>query len=331
MAASTAVRIHRNGGPEELRFETIEVGSPDPDQALIRHTAIGVNFTDIHHRTGRYPGPGLPLVLGMEGVGVVEQVGSRVEGLGPGARVAYAGASPSLQPGAYCQLRVMNPARLVPVPDWIDDITAAAVILKGLTAHYLLFGAYAVRHGEHVLIHAAAGGVGLLMCQWARHLGATVIGVVSSDEKAALTRQHGCEHPIVSTRDDVAARAREITAGRGVDVVYDSVGASTFESSLASVKRRGTVVSFGSASGPVPPLDLFRLNRLGSLHVTSAGLADYIAERDELLQRAAAVFAAVRLGILTVRINQQYPLAEAARAHRELESRRTTGSSVLLP
>jgi NADPH:quinone reductase len=331
MAASSAVRIHRNGGAEELRFETIDVGGPGPDEALIRHTAIGVNFTDIHHRTGRYPGPGMPLVLGMEGVGVVEQVGSQVEGLESGARVAYAGASPSLQPGAYCQLRLMNPARLVPVPDWIDDATAAAVILKGLTAHYLLFGAYPVRPAERVLIHAAAGGVGLLMCQWARHLGATVIGVVSSDEKAALARRHGCEHPIVSSREDVAARVREITDGCGVDVVYDSVGASTFESSLASVKRRGTVVSFGSSSGPVPPLDLFRLNRLGSLHVTSAGLADYIAKRDELLQRAAAVFEAVGLGVLTVRINQRYPLAEAARAHRDLESRRTTGSSILLP
>jgi len=331
MASSSAVRIHRNGGPEELRFETIEVDGPGPEEALIRHTAIGLNFTDIHHRTGRYPGPGMPLVLGMEGVGVVEQVGSRVEGLDAGTRVAYAGASPSLQPGAYCQLRLMNPSRLVPVPDWIDDVTAAAVILKGLTAHYLLFGAYAVRQGEHVLVHAAAGGVGLLMCQWARHLGATVIGVVSSDEKAALAREHGCQHPIVSTREDVTARVREITAGRGVDVVYDSVGASTFESSLSSVRRRGTVVSFGSSSGPVPPLDLFRLNRLGSLHVTSAGLADYIAERDELLQRAAAVFEAVGRGVLTVRINQRYPLAEAARAHRDLESRRTAGSSVLLP
>jgi NADPH:quinone reductase len=331
MALSNAVRIHRNGGAEELRFETIDVSGPGPDEALVRHTAIGLNFTDIHHRTGRYPGPGLPLVLGMEAVGVVDQVGGHVQGLTPGARVAYAGASPSLQPGAYCQLRLMPPSRLVPVPDWIDDATAAAVTLKGLTAHYLLFGAYAVRPGEEVLVHAAAGGVGLLMCQWARHLGATVIGVVSSDEKAALVREHGCQYPIVSSREDVAARVREITGARGADVVYDSVGASTFESSLASVKRRGTVVSFGSSSGPVPPVDLFRLNRLGSLHVTSAGLADYIAEREELLERAAAVFDAVGRGVLTVRINQRYPLAEAARAHRDLESRRTTGSSVLLP
>jgi NADPH2:quinone reductase len=331
MALSSAVRIHRNGGPEELRFETIDVGGPGPDEALIRHSAIGLNFTDIHHRTGRYPGPGLPLVLGMEAAGVVEEVGAHVRGLKPGTRVAYAGASPSLQPGAYCQLRIMPPARLVPVPDWIDDVTAAAVLLKGLTAHYLLFGAYAVREGEQVLLHAAAGGVGLLMCQWARHLGATVIGVVSSDEKAALTRDHGCQHAIVSTREDVATRVREITGGRGADVVYDSVGANTFESSLASVRRRGMVVSFGSSSGPVPPLDLFRLNRLGSLYVTSAGLADYIADRDELLQRAGAVFEAVARGVLTVRVNQRYPLVEAARAHRDLESRRTTGSSVLLP
>jgi NADPH2:quinone reductase len=327
---STAVRIHRTGGPEELRFETIDVGSPGPGAVRVRHTAVGLNFTDIHHRTGRYPGPGMPLILGMEGVGVVDETGTGVD-LKVGARVAYAGASPSLPPGSYCQLRIMDPARLVPVPEWIDDETAAAVTLKGLTAHYLLFGTYAVRAGESVLIHAAAGGVGLLMCQWARHLGAIVIGAVSSDEKAALARAHGCQHPIVTTREDVQVRVRELTTGRGVDVVYDSVGASTFEASLASVRRRGTVVLFGSSSGPVPPFDVFRLNRLGSLRLVGGGLADYIADRQELLERAADVFDAVRQGIIKVRIHRRYPLADAAQAHRDLEARRTTGSSILLP
>ena len=331
MTQSTAVRIHRNGGPEELRVETIDVASPGPAEVRIRHTAVGLNFTDIHHRTGRYPGPGLPLVLGMEAVGVIDEVGANVSDLEVGARVAYAGASPSLSPGAYCQLRLMSPARLVPVPDWIDDETAAAVTLKGLTAQYLLFGAHTVHPGETALIHAAAGGVGLIMCQWAQHLGVTVIGTVSSDAKAALAREHGAEHVIVSTREDVVARVKELTEKRGVDVVYDSVGASTFESSLASARRRGHVVLFGSSSGPVPPFDVFRLNRMGSLTVTAGGLADYIAERQELLERAHAVFEAVRQGVVKVRIHQRYALRDAADAHRDLESRRTTGSSVLLP
>lgn len=331
MAESTAVRIHRTGGPEELRFEVIDVGNPGSEEVRVRHTAVGLNFTDIHHRTGRYPGPGMPLVLGMEGVGVVDEVGAAVRDFEVGQRVAYAGATPSLPPGSYCQLRLMNPARLVPVPDWIDDETAAAVTLKGLTAQYLLFGVHRVQPGETVLIHAAAGGVGLIMCQWARHLGATVIGTVSSDEKAALTREHGAHHAIVTSREDVAPRVKELTGNRGVDVVYDSVGASTFESSLASARRRGHIVLFGSSSGPIPPFDVFRLNRMGSLTVTGGGLADYIADHDELLTRAAAVFDAVRSGVVKVRINQRYPLADAARAHRDLESRQTTGSSVLLP
>lgn len=309
----------------------IDVGNPGSEEVRVRHTAVGLNFTDIHHRTGRYPGPGMPLVLGMEGVGVVDEVGAAVRDFEVGQRVAYAGATPSLPPGSYCQFRLMNPARLVPVPDWIDDETAAAVTLKGLTAQYLLFGVHRVQPGETVLIHAAAGGVGLIMCQWARHLGATVIGTVSSDEKAALTREHGAHHAIVTSREDVAPRVKELTGNRGVDVVYDSVGASTFESSLASARRRGHIVLFGSSSGPIPPFDVFRLNRMGSLTVTGGGLADYIADHDELLTRAAAVFDAVRSGVVKVRINQRYPLADAARAHRDLESRQTTGSSVLLP
>lgn len=271
MAQSTAVRIHRNGGPEELRVETIDVGSPGANEVRLRHTAIGLNFTDIHHRTGRYPGPGMPLILGMEAAGLIDEVGADVRGMCVGDRVAYAGATPSLSPGAYCQLRIMNPARLVPVPDWIDDETAAAVTLKGLTAQYLLFGAHAVRPGETVLIHAAAGGVGLIMCQWARHLGATVIGTVSSEEKAALAREHGAHHTIVTSREEVVARVKQLTGNCGVDVVYDSVGATTFESSLAAVRPRGHLVLFGSSSGAIPPFDLFRLNRMGSLTVTGGG------------------------------------------------------------
>src|SRR5262245_21050020 len=270
MAPSNAIRIHKNGGPEELRFETVDVGLPGPDEVLLRHRAIGLNFTDIHHRTGRYPGPGFPLVLGMEAAGLVEAVGTNVHDVRVGDRVEYAGSTPTLPPGAYYQLRVMNTAWLVKLPDWLDDETAAAVVLKGLTAQYLIRGAYPVRNGETILIHAVAGGVGLIMCQWARALGATIIGTVSSPEKAGVAREHGCHHPIVSTAEDVAARVRELTDGTGVDVVYDSVGASTFETSLTSVRRRGMIVAFGSSSGPVPPLDIFRLNRLGSLYLTGA-------------------------------------------------------------
>jgi NADPH:quinone reductase len=331
MAPSNAIRIHKTGGPEELRFETIEVGSPGPDEVRLRHTAIGLNFTDIHHRTGRYPGPGMPLTIGMEAAGVIEEVGTNVHEFKVGDRVAYGGASPSLSPGAYCQLRIMDPARLVKIPDWLNDETAAAVFLKGLTAQYLLRGAYPVKRGETVLIHAVAGGVGLLMSQWANRLGATVIGTVSSPEKATVAREHGCHHPIIYTQEDVLTRVRELTDGEGVPVVYDSVGASTFEISLSCLQRRGMVVSFGSASGPVAPLEIFRLNRMGSLYVTGAGLADYISTRSELLERATDLFDTLKSGAVRVSINQRYPLAEAARAHRDIEARRTVGSSILLP
>ncbi len=331
MATSRAVRIYRNGGPEALQLDTIEVGPPSPDQVRLRHTAIGLNFTDIHHRTGRYPGPGFPLTLGMEAAGVVESAGANVRELTVGDRVAYGGASPGLSPGAYCDLRIMDPARLVRLPEWMDDETAAAVFLKGLTAQYLIRGAYPVQRGQTILIHAVAGGVGLLMCQWARHLGATVIGTTSSLAKAALARDHGCQHPIVSTTEDVVARVRELTGGKGVPVVFDSVGASTFDFSLACLARRGTAVSFGSSSGPVPPLDIFRLNRMGSLYVTGAGFADYTADRSELLQRAGELFDVVKSGAVRVAIQQRYALADAARAHRDLQERRTTGSSVLIP
>ena len=293
----------------------------------MRHAAIGLNFTDIHFRTGRYPLKELPHVIGMEAAGVVEEIGSGVTEVRVGDRVAYA----SEKPRAYAQVTVMPVARLIRLPDFIDDETAAATILKGLTAQYLLRGAYAVKAGETILVHAAAGGVGLIMCQWARHLGVRVIGTVSTEEKAALARRNGCEHPIVYTKEDVVAQVRELTSGEGLPVVYDGVGATTFEQSLHSLKRRGLLVSYGSAGGVPPPLEIFRLNRLGSLYLTSAGLADYINDRAEMLARAQDLFDAMQTGAVRVEVHQRYPLAEAERAQRDLEARHTIGSSILIP
>ena len=327
MSRVFAIRIHKNGGPEELRYEEVEVGKPGPGEARVRHTAIGLNFTDIHHRTGRYPLPQFPHVIGMEAAGVVEEIGAGVTEVKVGDRVAYA----SDRPRAYAQATVMPIWRLVQLPDFIGDEIAAALILKGLTAQYLIRGAYQIKAGETILIHAAAGGVGLIMCQWARHLGVRVIGTVSTEAKAELARQNGCDHPILHTEEDVVARVRELSGGAGLSVVYDGVGASTFETSLKCLRRRGLVVSYGSAGGVIPPFDLFRLNRMGSLYVTSAGLADYTHDRAELLERAEDLFSVVKSGAVHVTINQRYPLAEAARAHRDLEARRTSGSSILIP
>jgi NADPH:quinone reductase len=322
-----AVRVHRLGGPEVLRYEEVEVGRPGPGEARVRHTAIGLNFTDIHFRTGRYPLKELPHVIGMEAAGVVEEVGPGVTEVGAGDRVAYA----SERPRAYAQVAVMPVTRLVRLPDFIDDETAAASILKGLTAHYLLRGAYPVKSGETILVHAAAGGVGLIMCQWARHLGVRVIGTVSTEEKAALASANGCDYPIVYTKEDVVARVRALTGAEGLPVVYDGVGAATFEQSLNCLRRRGLLVSYGSAGGVPPPLEIFRLNRMGSLYLTSAGLADYIHERVEMLARAKDLFEAIRVGAVHVEVRRRYPLAQAERAHRDLEDRRTTGSSILIP
>jgi NADPH:quinone reductase len=326
MSRVNAVRVHENGGPEALRYEAIELGEPGPGEARVRHTAIGLNFTDIHHRTGRYPLP-LPHVIGMEAAGVVEAVGEGVTEVKAGDRVAYA----SDRPRAYSDATVMPAWRLLKLPDAIDGETAAAVVLKGLTAQYLIRGAYPIKAGETILIHAAAGGVGLIMCQWARHLGVRVIGTVSTEEKAELARRNGCEHPVLYTKEDVVARVRELTGGAGLPVVYDGVGAATFEKSLLCLHRRGLVVSYGTASGVIPPFDLFRLNRMGSLYVTTAGLADYTHTRAELVERADDLFAAMQSGAVRVEVRSRYPLAEAARAHRDLEARRTIGSSILLP
>jgi NADPH:quinone reductase len=327
MTKAYAVRIHAHGGPEVLRYEEVEVGKPGPGEARVKHTAIGLNFTDIHFRTGRYPLKELPHVIGMEAAGVVEGIGPGVTEVRVGDRVAYA----SEKPRAYAQVTLMPVARLIRLPDFIDDQTAAATILKGLTAQYLLRGAYPVEAGETILVHAAAGGVGLIMCQWAKHLGVRVIGTVSTQEKAALAKRNGCEHPIVYTKEDVVARVRELTGGKGLPVVYDGVGASTFEQSLQCLKRRGLLVSYGSAGGVPSPLEIFRLNRLGSLYLTSAGLADYVNDRDEMLARAQDLFDVMRAGAVRVEVHQRYPLAEAERAHRDLEARRTIGSSILLP
>lgn len=323
-----AIRVHQLGGPEQLRYELVDIGTPGPGEARVRHTAIGLNFTDVHFRSGRYPLPSLPHVIGMEAAGIIEALGTDPDaGLAVGDRVAYS----SEKPRSYSQATVMPTRRLIKLPDTISDEIGAALILKGLTAQYLIRSSYEVRAGDTILIHAVAGGVGLIMCQWARALGATVIGTVSSDEKAALAHHYGCHHVIVSTREDVVERVREISGGAMLPVVYDGVGAATFEQSLQCLRRRGLLVSYGSASGVVPPLELFCLNRMGSLYVTSAGLADYTSTRAELLERAAELFGVVASGAVQIEIRQRYALADVARAHRELEGRLTSGSSILIP
>lgn len=326
-----AVRIHEYGGPEKLRYEDIEVGEPGPGQAYIRHTAIGLNFADTHNREGRYPLPSLPHVLGGEAAGVVEKVGPGVTEVKPGDRVAYAAGGPAFPPGAYAEARLFDASRLVLLPDEIDDITAAGMIVKGLTAQYLLRSVYPVGQGDTILVHAAAGGVGTVLTQWARHLGARVIGVVGSDEKAELARENGCHHVIVSSREAIVSRVRQLTGGEGVPVVYDGVGRATFDASLQSLRPRGLLVSFGTASGPVPPFNLFDLNRLGSLSVTSAAFAWFMRSRAELLSRANDLLDVVLRGAVRIKVEQTFRLADAAEAHRALESRRTRGASVLIP
>ena len=319
------IRIHATGGPEVLRHEQVEVSDPGPGEVLLRQTAIGLNFIDTYHRTGLYPLE-LPAVLGREAAGVVEQVGPEVADFRVGDRAAYA-----LYPGSYAEARVIPADRLVPLPGGIDERTAAAVLLKGLTAHYLLRRTHRVESGETVLIHAAAGGVGLIACQWAKHLGATVIGTVGTEQKAALARAHGCDHPLLYDGEDLVSRVRELTGGRGVPVVYDSVGQATFEGSLDCLAPLGMLVTFGQSSGAVPPLNLGLLAQKGSLFVTRPTLATYIAKRGDLLQASGELFDAIDAGAIRVEVRQTYPLADVARAHTDLESRKTTGSTLLLP
>jgi NADPH2:quinone reductase len=321
-----AFRFSRLGGADALEWTEVDLPAPGPREALLRHTALGLNFIDIYFRTGVYP-IALPSGLGIEGVGVVEAVGSAVTEVAPGQRVVY-GAYPL---GAYAERRVIAADRLVPVPDGIDDGTAAAVFIKGMTARCLVRLVHEVRPGDVVLLHAAAGATGLLVAQWAQALGGVVIGTVGTDAKAALARENGCAHTIVYTREDLAARVREITNGRGADVVYDGVGAATFPASLDSVRYRGLVVSYGEASGKVPPFDLRLLAAKNSAYLTRASLMNYVARREELLAAASETFAMVRSKKLRVRIHERYPLRDLARAHHDLAARATTGSSILLP
>jgi NADPH2:quinone reductase len=322
-----AIRIHEYGGPEVLRWEDVEVGAPGPGQLRVRHAAVGLNYIDVYHRTGLYPLPSLPWTLGMEGAGQVEAVGEGVTEFKVGDRVAY--ASPPV--GAYAEVRLIPADRVVALPDTIDDRTAAAMMLQGMTAQYLLRRTYRVRPGDAILLHAAAGGVGLIASQWARDLGATVIGTVGSDDKAELARAHGCHHVIVYSRENFAERVREITGGQGVAVVYDSVGQATFMGSLDCLRPLGTMVSFGNASGPVPPFEPGILAAKGSLFLTRPSLMHYTAKRADLVASAAELFEVVGNGVVKIEVRQTYPLAETAQAHRDLEARQTTGSTVLLP
>jgi NADPH2:quinone reductase len=321
-----AIRIHQPGGPEVLRLEDVQLGAPGPGEARIRHTACGVNFIDTYHRTGLYKLP-LPATLGSEGAGVVEAVGTGVTHVKPGDRVAYSGGPP----GGYSEERLVAAERLVSIPKEISDEQAAAMMLKGLTVWYLVRKTHRVQPGETVLWHAAAGGVGLIACQWLRAIGAKTIGTVGSDEKAALAKAHGCDHVVVYTREDFAKRVRELTNGAGVPVVYDSVGKDTFAGSIDSLRIRGLMVTFGNASGPTGPIDPLLLSSKGSLFLTRPTLGHYTGTRAELEEGAAELFEMVRSGKVKIEIGARYPLAEAARAHRDLEARKTTGSVILLP
>ena len=329
MTTVQAVRIHQFGGPEVLRLEEVPVGEPGPGELRIRHHACGLNYIDVYHRTGQYPNP-LPVVPGVEGAGIVEAVGEGVTHLQPGDRAAYV----SQLPGAYCQARVMPASNVVPLPEDIGFETAAGMMLKGLTVQYLLKQTLpqgGLQPGDHVLFHAAAGGVGLIACQWARALGLQLIGTAGSEEKCRLALEHGAAHAIDYRREDFVARVKEMTGGRGVKVVYDAVGRDTFDRSLDCLRPFGLMVLFGSASGPVAPLDLGRLAAKGSLYVTRPTVFTHLATQEKTLAMAQDLFSVVQRGQVQIQVGQRYPLAQAQRAHRDLESRRTTGSSILLP
>ncbi|SDE37089.1 quinone oxidoreductase family protein [Rhodospira trueperi] len=326
MSTVHAIRFHQTGGPEVLSWDSVEVGDPGPGEVRVRHTAVGLNYIDTYHRSGLYPVT-LPSGLGLEAAGVIEAVGEGVGGLAPGDRVAY-GTGPL---GAYAEARVMTPETLLRLPDAIDDRTAAAMMLQGLTVQYLIRRLFRVEPGMTVLFHAAAGGVGLIACQWLKHLGATVIGTVGSPEKAELARAHGCDHTILYREEDFVARVKEITDGKGVPVVYDGVGKDVFDGSLDCLQRLGMMATYGNASGPVPDISPLILNTKGSLFLTRPKLMDYAATRAELVAMADDVFGVVASGAVRIAVNQTYALKDAAQAHRDLEGRKTTGSTVLLP
>ncbi|RLA24751.1 MAG: quinone oxidoreductase [Gammaproteobacteria bacterium] len=321
-----AIRMHEYGGPEVLQYEEIELADPAPGEARVRHTAIGLNFIDTYHRTGLYP-MDLPTGLGSEAAGIVDAVGKGVTEVSVGDRVVYTGRPAE----SYSQSRNFPAWQLVPIPDDVTDEQAAAVLLKGLTAWYLIRRSYPIQPGDPVLLYAAAGGVGSLASQWAKHLGATVIGVVSTDEKAALARSQGCDHIIMADDEDVAGEVRALTGGEGVAAVYDSIGRDTFISSLDSLRPHGVMVTFGNASGPVDAFAPVELAKRHSLYVTRPILFDFIADRDSLLAAAAELFAVVGQGIVRINVNQRYPLEDAAKAHTDIEARKTTGSTVLIP
>jgi NADPH2:quinone reductase len=324
--SSKAIRIHNQGGPEVLQWENVPTPEPGPSEVLLHHEAVGLNYIDVYFRTGLYKIPQLPATIGLEGAGVVLAIGSNVTDLAVGDRVAYAGGPL----GAYATERVIAADRVVKLPDAIDFQTGAAMMLQGMTAQYLLRRTYHLRAGETILVHAAAGGVGLILCQWASHIGARVIGVVSTPEKAELARAHGAVHVIVG-HDNLAAEIRKITEGAMVPVVYDSVGRDTFSASLDSLAPLGLMVSYGNASGAVPPVDIGMLAAKGSLFLTRPTLATYTASRADLLAVTSDLFEVVAKGAVKIRVNQTFPLSEAATAHRALEARQTTGSTVLLP
>ena len=321
-----AVRIHQHGGPEVLQYEEVAVGDPGPGQARIRQTAIGLNFIDTYHRSGLYQLQ-MPSGIGTEGAGVVEAVGSGVTWVKAGDRVAYAGGPP----GAYAEVRLVPADRLVKVPEGISDQTAAAMMLKGLTTQYLIRSTYRVQAGQTVLFHAAAGGVGLIACQWLKALGVTVIGTVGSEDKAKLAKAHGCAHTIIYTKENFVERVNQITEGRKLPVVYDSVGKDTFMGSLDCLQPRGMLIIFGNGSGPVAAFDLNLLAAKGSLYVTRPSLVTYTAKREDLEAMAAELFDVVKSGKVKIEVNQTYALKDAAQAHRDLQSRKTTGSTVIVP
>jgi len=324
---SKAIIIHATGDPSVMRWEDFDPGPPKVGEVRLQQEAIGLNYIDVYHRTGLYPLPDLPAVPGLEGAGVVESVANDVSEFKPGDRVAYAG----IPPGAYAQVRNIPAHRLVRLPDGISFRQAAAMMLRGMTARYLLHGCYPVKAGDRILIHAAAGGVGSIVCQWASHLGAEVFGTVGTNEKAEIAKQNGCDYPILYGEADFSEQVAEITDGRGVDVVYDSVGQATFMESLDCIRPMGTMVSFGQASGPVPALDIGVLAAKGSLFLTRPSLMAYTAQRNDLLAHATDLFNVVEAGAVKISVGQTYSLKDAAQAHRDLEARKTTGSTILIP
>ncbi|MBT3237444.1 MAG: quinone oxidoreductase [Rhodospirillaceae bacterium] len=321
---SKAIRIHETGGPEVMVWEDIDVPAPGPGEAHVRHTAVGLNFIDVYQRTGLYPLPEMPAIIGLEAAGVVEAVGEGVTEVSPGMRVAYAG----VPPGAYAEERVIPAHRLIEMPDTITDETAAAMMLQGMTVQYLLNRTYAVQPGDTILLHAAAGGVGLIACQWAKHLGATIIGTVGSDEKAELAKANGCDHTIIYTRENFTERVQEITDGKGVAVVYDSIGKDTFSGSIDCLQPLGMMVTYGNATGKVDPIDPGMLAAKGSLFLTRPSLMAYTASREDLVASATDLIDVIVSGHVNINVNQTYELKDAARAHTDLEARKTTGSTV---